>query len=264
MDNTFITKRVSFKLQHNGSNLQAEPDGFIGQLTPGKLLIEICVESGRDYIYGIQVDGRKMITYKHNHSESADKVILKTVILIKTGLDGVFHTEYPENNLRIIRIYKNGHMELWEMSVVAQNNNFFLRSQKVYDVQCYNNDGKLDCPRFSKWPDMLTLLKTNLLVKNLPDISEYKEDKMVRPGELSNNIGHVQWYNEAQGFGSIMTSSGPARIHWKNIFPSNGNRFATLAAGEKVQYGELRKPNQTKARHTNFRQEAYGVKIINA
>lgn len=258
-----VTERVSIKVSYDGVEIIPDNDGHLGQLRPGSVLLEIYVATGRDYIYAFDVDAKKNINFKKDHStDPTAENIFKTNIVIKTGLDGAHHTEYPHNNTRLLRIYKNGHVELWEISIIAQNNNFFLTIEKVYDVRCYNNNGKLDCPRFSKWPQMLNLLLSSLLIKNLSPISEYREEKMVRSGELPKGVGHVQWWNIAQGFGAIITPNGPARVHWSNIFPSNGDRFVSLNTGERVSYRKLIAPNQTKARSTNFRLEAVGVNAI--
>jgi cold shock CspA family protein len=258
-----ITERVSVKVSYDGVEVKPPDDGYLGQLRPGSILLEIYVAAGRDYICALDVNAKKNINFKKDHStDPVEGSMFLTNIRIKTGDDGVYHTEYPNNNCRIMRIYKNGHVEMWEIAVISQNGNFFLTTQKTYNVNCYNNEGKLDCPKFSKWPQVLNLLFSSLYYKNLPLISEYQEEKMIRPGELPKEIGHVQWWNIAQGFGAIMTPNGPARVHWKNIFPSNGDRFARLNAGGRVRYQKLITPNQTKARSTNFRLEAVGVKTI--
>ena len=258
-----VTERVSIKISYDGVEIRPDADGYLGQLRPGSVSLEVCVAAGRDYIYAFDVDAKKNINFKKDHSaDPLEGSMFLSNITIKMAEDGVYHTEYPNNNFRLMRIYKNGHIEMWEISVISQNGNFFLTTQKTYDTYCYNNNSKLDCPKFSKWPQMLNLLHTSLLIKNLPPISEYGEEKMVRPGELPKETGYVQWYNIAQGFGAIMTPNGPARVHWKNIFPSNGNRLTFISAGDRVRYQKLIAPQQTKARSTNFRLEAVGVCAI--
>lgn len=258
-----VTERVKIKTIYDGVEITPDKDGYLGQLRPGSLLLEIYVEAGRDYIYAFDVDAKKNINFKKDHTlDPVEGSMFLSNIRIKTGDDGVYHTEYPQNNFRLLRIYKNGHIEMWEISVISQNGNFFLTTQKTYNTNCYNNKGNLDCPKFSKWPQMLNLLLSSLVIKNLPLISEYEEEKMIRSGELPQGIGHVQWYNIAQGFGAIMTPNGPARVHWKNIFPVNGDRFVSLVPGSRIRYQKLIAPKQTKARSTNFRLEAAGVSAI--
>lgn len=257
-----VTRRVDVKMFLNGGIITPETDGYVGQLSDrDEVIIEVSVDAGRDYIYGINVDGRKNICFKKDYSFSTDKHIFKSTIKIKVGLGGIFHTEYPHNNLRIIRVYKNGKVEMWEVALISRSGNFFLTTQKTYEVRCYKKDGEITCPTFSKWPQMMDLLCVCLNISNLPPIEEYQEETLIDVKKLAKDTGIVQWWNNAQGVGMIMTSNGPARVHWKNIFPSNGSRLTYLTPGSTVKYKALVRPQQIKARSTAFRLEAVGVSV---
>jgi cold shock CspA family protein len=258
-----VTRRISVTIFLNGEIITPETDGYLGRLTnQDEVVIEITVDAGRDYIYGIEVDGKKNIYFKKDHSLSTDQHIFKTKIPIKVGLDDVPHTEYPNNNLRIIRVYKNGKVEMWEIALMSRGGSFFLTTQKTYEVHCYRKEGKIFCPHFSKWPQMMDLLCVCLNISNLPPIEEYQEKTSIDAKKLAKDTGIVQWWNNAQGVGMIMTSNGPARVHWKNIFPSNSSRLTYLTPGGIVKYKALVRPQQTKARSTAFRLEAVGVSVV--
>lgn len=259
-----VTRRVDVKIFLNGKIITPETDGYVGQLSDkDEVIIEATVDAGRDYIYGIEVDGRKNVCFKKDYSIETDKRIFKNKIPIKIGHGDIPYAAYPFNNLRIIRVYKNGKVEMWEIALISRSGNFFLTTQKTYETRCYRKEGQITCPCFSKWPQMMDLLHVCLNVNNLLPIKEYQEEiSIIDVKKLVKGTGIVQWWNNAQGMGMIITPNGPARVHWKNIFPSNGSRLACLTPGSTVKYKALIKPQQIKVRSTSFRLEAVGVSAV--
>lgn len=248
---------VVIELVKDGQVLEVEPDGYVGELTNGQAVITATVLRGYPFI-GIDVDGKKNISPKKDWSEKEGKKVFQTKVPIKTGeKGGVNHTEYPNNNLRLLEVHHNGQVALWEISLISQEGYFFLTTQKVYCDQCYRKDGdKIFCAPFVKWPQILAFLDGKMAVQNLPLMSDYKNTPQASNG-LVPNTSRVLWFNLAQGFGAITTSEGMARIHWSQILREE--RLAFLETGDLVSYKYLMKPNQTKSRKTAFPREAYVV-----
>lgn len=262
-------KGVEIELTKDGEVIPAEPDGYVGELTSGTAVIAATVLRGFPFI-GIKVDGKKNVVKKKDWSEAEGIKVFQAVIPIKTAeKGGMNHTEYPDNNLRLLEIHPNGHVALWEISLVSQEGYFFLTTQKVYCDQCYRDGDRIFCAPFVKWPQLTgpmpedgfnRITLTNLLkIENLPLVCDYKSTQTARNG-LRPNTGRVLWFNLAQGYGAMNTPKGMARVHWTQIMKEG--RLAFFETGDLVSYKYLTKPNQTKARKTTFPREAYVVSLL--
>lgn len=237
-----------------------EYDGYVGEMTSGQAVITVTVFRGHTFV-GIDVDGKKNVVPKKDLSKIEGLKVFQAKIPIKTGgKGGVNHTEYPNNNLRLLEIGLIGRIGLWEISLISQEGYFFLTTQKVYDDTQYCDGDKIFCAPFVKWPQMLSFLAEKMMVQNLQPISEYKSTPQSTNRGLAPNTGHILWFNLAQGFGAITTPKGMARVHWSQIIKEG--RLAFLETGDLVLFKYLKKPNQTKKRETAFPREAYVVSPI--
>lgn len=251
---------VVIELEKDGQVLEVEPDGYVGELTNGQAVITATVLRGYPFI-GIDVDGKKNISPKKDWSEKEGEKVFQTKIPIKTGeKGGVNHTEYPNNNLRLLEVHHNGQVALWEISLISQEGYFFLTTQTTYDAKCCRDGDKIFCAPFVKWPQMLSLLGEKMAGQNLPPANDYKSAPSLSSNGLATNTGRVAWFNWAQGFGCMLTPEGMARVHWSQILREG--RLAFLETGDLVSYKYLMKPNQTKTRRTAFPREAYVVSLL--
>lgn len=260
---------VMVELTKDGQVLEVEPDGYVGELTNGQAVITATVLRGHPFI-GIDVDGAKNVTPKKNWSRIEGLKVFQAQIPIKTGKKGgVNHTEYPDNNLRLLEVRRNGQVALWEISLISQEGYFFLTTQKVYCDQCYRKGDRIFCAPFTKWPQLVGpppnnkrrgITLTELIpLDSLKSVSEYR--KIQAYINLPPNTGSVLWFNLSQGYGLIITPDGKqARVHWRQIIREG--RLAFFETGDLVSYKYLMKPNQTKARKTTFPREAYVVTLL--
>ena len=249
---------VSLGLTFQGKRIEIQENGYVGKLTPGQALIEVLTL--HNHLHGFTVDGRKNILPKRNLglSDEGRHYEIKIKIQIKTGLNGVYHTEYPQNNLRLLKIDPDGTLHIWEIALISQDGDFFLTIQKTYETHYYREGGKLICPRFAEWPQLVDFIMkiAGDGAKEIPTHKTSDKGNACAP-DLAPNTGYVLWFNHAQGVGAIQTPEGPARVHWRQI--AKRNRLAFLASGEIVRYASLERPTHTKARPTSFKKEVLGV-----
>lgn len=247
---------VSLGLTFQGERIEIQENGYVGRLTPGQASIEVVTL--HDHLHGFTVDGRKNILPKRNLSHCEGERHYEIKIQIKAGLNGVYYTEYPQNNLRLLEIGPDGALHIWEIALISQDGDFFLTTQKTYETYCYREGGKLICPRFAEWPQLVDFIKKIVGdgVKKIPAHETPDKENSGAP-DLAPNTGYVLWFNHAQGIGAIQTPDGTARVHWRQI--ARRNRLAFLASGEIVRYASLDRPTHTKARPTSFKKEVLGV-----
>ena len=261
---------VNVSADLDGKALDIGEYGYIGELNLGKALLEARIEPGNN-IFGFNVDGNKNVTPRKNWGEvespQIDRKLYKAKIQIKSNEEGILHTEYAENNIRLIELdLREGNFQTWEIALVSQDSVFFVTVQKVYEGQCYLNKGTILCPEFNKWPQLVQyvsgLIRSKGNIDRLPPISQYKrKEEEINAQGLDKNTGRVIWFNCAQGFGAIITSEGVARVRWNKITREDF-RMALLIPKEIVSYERLISPEQTNLRKTSFRIEAVGVRPI--
>lgn len=253
----------------NETRFPLEKDGFIGFLNVGEqMIIEAFILLPEFLnIFAFEVDGKKNVILKKDWGPLSNPPLkerrYQTKIQIKKSLEGTPHTEYPSNNLRIIRLDDNGQTWIWEIALVSQNGSFFLTVQKTYEFQCCRQGKILIAPMFdSRWPQLVSFLRQLPIidVNELPDFSEYTPPAAQKKKNLEPKTGRVLWFNFAQGIGAIETPEGNARVHWSQIEPRP--RLAFLETGELVSYKKLIEPVQTKTRNTSFPRDALGVRVL--
>ncbi len=258
---------VSITVSMDGNVLEVQDDGYLGKLVPGQALIEVYVLPGCN-IYGFTVDGKKNVVPKKDWALLArppkEGKHYKARVQIKTSLEGVYHTEYSDNNLRLLELNSDGNVRIWEIALISQGGDFFVTIQQTYTVCCYSDGQKVVCPRFDeKWPSIVKLLGKLLgdKVKGLAPVKEYQPEPEPTVDDLAPNTARVLWFNLARGgIGAITTPEGEARVYWKQV--TKRNRLAFLVPGEVVRYESLGTPFQTRARPTAFKKQAVGVKPL--
>lgn len=252
---------VSVEVSLDGRTLVVEDDGYVGKLTPDRVLIKAYVIP--DNIYAFTVDGRKNVLLKKDRRSltSEKSKYYRARVQIKNSEEGVYYAEYPSNHFRLLELEPNGTVKIWEIALISQDGEFFLTVQKTYEVRCYRNGQRIVCPQFDKWPQMVELLG-RLLKDSLQELAlvrEYQPESEFTSDGLASKTARVLWFNLAQGLGALLTPEGVARVHWSEI--AKRPRLAFLTPRELVSYKSLRTPIQ-KSRSTTFQKEAIGVKPI--
>lgn len=254
---------VSINAFLNGQPLTIQKDGYIGRPEyMDKIVIEAHVQPN-PRTYAISVDGKKNITLKKNHASSENEdAIYRFETQVKIASHGGFyHVEYPENNMRLVRINPDGNVEIWQIALISQNNLFFVITEKSYDKCCFRNSEVVVCPQFKHRPKLEKFLKELLKshLESLPDVKNYQKITISANGLKPGN-GLIRWYNAAQGFGAIITPEGVARMHWEEIVKQG--RLTLPEIGRLVKYSALREPKQTSSRNTSFEKEALDVTLL--
>lgn len=246
----------------NGKPIEEE-DGYVGQLTDDKAALDIYIERGRE-IHGFAVDGKKNVIPRKNVSEAASDgyKAYRTGIQIKVSLEGTKHTEYPDNNIRLLEVLP-AQFRIWEVALVSQGGDFFVAVQKTYEAYCYCDGEKFSCPQFDdKWPQLGAFLEKLFEGKEdeLPPLSSWQPEPETSAEGFAPKTGKVLWFNFAQGVGAIITPKGTARVHWTQV--AKRGRRAYLLPGESVRYASLKAPQNTKLRASSFPNEAVRVKAL--
>ena len=270
---------VVFSIAPKGQSVALEvgADGYIGEIVSECVLsLRAVISSGwKDCVLGISVDGKKNVALKKdlgwynnlNETEGSGPAIYQSGIQVKSNGE-VFHTEYPNNHLRLLVLGEAGNIQIWEVAIISQIGRFFVTEQKVWDTYCYRDNGRLTCPLFEGpkgWPQMVALLG-DLLSDRLDELPPISKKRKEDPNRNDINIfapnrGMVIWYNRAQMLGVIKTPEGTARAHWTNIRRNNGGP-AYLKPGELVKYNQLVSPRLTKGRATTLKFDAVGIRPL--
>lgn len=173
------------------------------------------------------------------------------------------------NNLRMLRMLVNGHLQVTVISVTSQDGKVFFNHQLIMDVQCYRRDGHIVLPADPDVTDKWRLdgLLDELYADWIDDLPDASAMPVLQPtpAPTDGDEGIVLWYSLAMGVGAIRTAKGDARVYWKNVPPRDADEFRYLVRGERVVYGDLVVP-QTKPDHrqTAYVHEATGIKLLAA
>lgn len=250
------------KASCNGRPLTIQDNGRVGKLTLfDKIEIEVQVLS-EPKTYAITVDGGKNITLKKNHGLANSPIaIFRFETQVKEALDKNLHVEYPENNMRLIRVNPNGSVDIPQIAVVSQNSMFFIATETTYENCCFQNAHEVVCPQFEHRPKLTKFLKKLLQkhIKSLPPIAEY-QPKIVSTDGLPKDTTVVLWYNIAQRFGALYDPHGAIRVHQQEII-HKGDDLAFLQSGQLVKIKGVRIPTET-GRKTTFKREAFEVEPL--
>lgn len=221
---------------------------------------------------GVATNAKHNATEKKDHSKVEGTIIYQTTVPIKDEIvvddtTKPFKTKkvtpfvtYPTNHHKVVEVFKNGHMRIWEIGIVSENGEFFLTTQLVWDVWLFRNtDGKVFLPALSNWETLMVILNIHVDPKGLRPITEYNQsDDEVSAEGLSAEEGRVQFYNSAQGFGIAVTTKGPAKIHWSQI---PGGHTADLSKGDIIRFKNLISPSGHGDKVPAVRLQAKGITI---
>lgn len=207
------------------------------------------------HIWGISVDGKKNVVIKKDVAREAREPfagkIYATKIQIKRAnpyLDsgaahGICHTEYPDNNLRLLKL-DNGRGVVHEVALVSQDGVFFLTEQITWRFDLFREDNHATCPYFREdahpWPQMEHLIQHIFPADQIDRLAPAEQYAPAEPPKerTPEYTGKVLWYNLAQGIGVVETTQGIARVHWTQT-PARP-RFKYLCVGESIAFGGVR------------------------
>lgn len=296
-----IGTRLQFVDGENTTEITPLDDGYIGKIAPNsptaqnavekgtsgtgaKLVLTVCVDDeAQENIIGFTVDDKKNIEPKRNEYMALDPALSPEDNLALAKKKGrksgnhkefsinlevkwsrkaeAFHTQYPRNNIRLLK-FNETDVELWELSVVSLNGEFYYNEQMTYRWELYSDKGKIvsNSNTFSEWPGMVQLMNSVVgkNVTRLPDIKFARKISKVDGGTPPPFAGMVLYYNIAKGVGAIWTDHGQARAHWSAINRPERKQF--LLEGEIVTYTKLVEPNSADPTlQTAFQFEARGI-----
>lgn len=271
---------IKFKVIYEGKELVPEEDGYLGRFWPlfskgklekivGHVWLDCRIERDRKMI-ALLVDGRKNVSKMRDHSPQKNFASFSMKIPVKKNDKGELFTAYPINNFRLLELRQNsllgtkidGDIDIWEIAVIGQNGQFFLTKQHQYRARCFlDGTGKVVCPRFTDWPQLLTVLQMMRRKKLLPLSCYEPESPIIFEG---NNLsqGEVVWWSPAKGLGAIVINGHGtyARVHWSEI--KTNNRLKRLWPGQVVSYQNLELPRQDKEYPSGFPFEARVVSPV--
>jgi len=261
-------ENIVIRLFFEGQEIVPGKEGFVSGLHPGRatLVVEVPQES---WIFAIDVDGKKNVNQMKDHASGTCRRYRARIQIKESNWKGqrqgdvVFHTEYPNNNLRLVEWLGWGFC-LWEISLISQNGAFFLVKELQYEVPCEMKNGHVSCGRFDEeWPQLTEFIKK--VANASGDISMLGSWKPVdeNPQEIPRGFHRVKWWNASQGLGCIETPGGTmARVHWTQVRPREGSARRYLIPGELVRVKCLTEVRQLPGRRPSaFKMEARGVSV---
>ena len=249
---------VTVKCKTGGVAVVAETDadGYIFGLEECEEAIVVIEINLGINVFGFSVDGNKNITPAKNYSKIGRVYRKKVPIHIPIHKGKEPYTQYNENHIKLLEIGTGGYFAVWEAAIVFQNGLGFLTTQRVYEDFLYKKGIELFCPRFDgKWNQLVRFIKTlcgyrSELFRTLPGADEIGKDEYrgIDEDEYRKNVykyiidgvGVVDWFNVAQGFGSILTNkgiAGDAFVYYKDI--RSDKRLVFLNSRQEVLYDKL-------------------------
>lgn len=253
-----ITVEASLK----GNTLKPKKDGYLGEITGGKLQLRCSIQKQNPMPICFLVNGSKnVLPIKDRSSNQIVSFFIRKVPVEQID-NGVFTTKYPNNNLRLAVFGTTGKFEIWEVAIVSQDGFFFLTEQMPYSSQFFRGENnQILCPDFDeKWPQLIEMLKPVMEKQELLPISEYITSPTLKTEGLRQRQGKVIWWSLVLQMGLIVldTKGTVARVHWKNLKPCMNRGLRKLTAGQVVSFQRLL-PIPTGARKSNLLLEAREV-----
>lgn len=239
---------VSVKWQNNGyiPDLCGSEKAEIG-LTCGKSFWGFNVALGKDKV---------VIEAKNYTPKSCDKKVYHKTIHIENGA----RTNYPVNNIRLLRPCDGHRFKITEIGIVFQNLDGFLTIQDVYEEDCHQGkDGVLVCLAFEKkWPSLIEFLH------KIQKQGGFAELPLLKPATTTpkkktfggTKEGFVKFFNLNAGFGVIETISGDTYVESESIASDKKPLF--LPKGAKVAFRNLIPSDKD----GTFKRKAIGVRVM--
>ncbi len=238
---------------------------YVGPAKVGRALLEVHVPAGMALV-GFVVDEAKNIREADNDvpaqfHASRGQLIKRTVTLEEQK--SVVAPKYPRNHLKLLVPLEMGVFQVWEYSLVVQHGRMFTILQQVYQDTCYrNNGGKVICPAFSHWEDLLALLEAMFADRtDVRSHAHYRSRKPADANGIPEGQGLIQWWNCANGVGAVLTPNHTvAKVHWRDVhLKKRGTpQLIALLPGTWVRYRALVKPSSN-GRVSEFKLQAREV-----
>lgn len=152
-------------------------EGYVGKLRPGDDIL-VTVQVFPENIWGFSVDSKKNVILKKDyvefakkwqekrncgnkavrHNENGKQYRFQTTV--QQGWDDIPYAPPAESSMRLL-IFGFGAFTnsagIWEISLVSQEGNFYLRAQRQYFGFLRRWEGILECsePRINEWPQLM-------------------------------------------------------------------------------------------------------------
>lgn len=229
-----IDQRIIVEIFKNGDPIDmemvAEKNGELGKFTAqdnimlqARVIPTLAPQMPGRFIC-LSADGQHKVTEKKDHSSQDGVSIYRSNIPIKATSNKGGQTvpvdpyaSYPSNHIKVIEMFKNGHLKIWEIAVVSENGDFFITTQQTYNTWVFRKDGKVTLPALDRWLSMMTVLNKHIDPAGLQDISEFKPNPEISAQGLNKDEGVIVFYNKAMGFGYVRTVRGDEKVHWTEL-----------------------------------------------
>lgn len=262
---------VSIKVFSNDTRELVLENGFVGRLKQDDSVRVVLQTFRPKCIHAFRVDGKKNVVRARSLVDGPDQVY-EFRPRIRVSQDDVPTTWYPENHIRLLEAGDNGSLfRLWEVALISQNGRFYLTVQHTYTGSAYRGSMRIGseympmvvCPDFAKWTSFVQLLSEvfHEQLASLPPVAVHTPQvQETKASALPPSTAVVQWWNDAQQWGVVLTAEGPVRVHWKEVRTDSSRAF--LEAGQLVRYESLRLPDVQARRPTTLEREAAGVQVL--
>lgn len=169
---------------------------------------------------------------------------------------------YPGNSMRLLQLSQGGLVKVWELGFTRRNGIDFFVFQRNYAAQCFNDNGRIECPYFGAWDGMIKWLRLLLRdkISCLASLNTYIPEPLANLEDLRPQRGICRWFNVLRGEGCItvkLSSLATIDLHvnWKNIVHSSPIAF--LIPGEEVCCSAMQRISLPRSQ---FRWEALNVR----
>ncbi|MEX0934782.1 MAG: hypothetical protein WDZ70_00455 [Candidatus Paceibacterota bacterium] len=252
-----------------GEVAEIHEDGYIGVASCAQQVTMRLIVSNLALL-PVHVDGANNVVKARVKKIDEGAVYTRVVdIKLSDRKPHVFHTEYPQNSIRLVGRVSETEIRAWQIALVSQNGFFHLTSFVSHEGQVYRKeDGSVTAPVLHKWTGHEKVLTPLFRCLSVPPLEEYEpyneflDDVELPPEHQKENRAVVLFFNPARGFGALKTRRGEiVRFHWTAI-DRNGGRLKHVDRGEIVHFSQVDEPEQTTHRTTSFKQEAGRVIFI--
>lgn len=229
---------IQLQVKVDGVPVGWKSDGHIPELSEaGK--VEIRLTCGKNvHGFNVALGKDRIVVGAKNYSKSSDRKVYHKTIHIEDGT----RTNYPVNNIRLLRPYGDHSFKITEIGIAFQWGEGYLTVQDVYEGICYQDkDDKLVCPAFEKWPSLLDFLrqiqKQEGGFAELPLLNRKPNPTPKNKIFGGTKEGFVNFFNLNAGFGVIKTISGDAYVEYESIISTEKPLF--LPKGSEVVFKHI-------------------------